>query len=74
MTLDHLGKPFQGEAWYWIEDSYGGGESSTTLPISCKIQNVRIDTGDRHKVLRDIGSPVACHLLKHVCTNKQRRR
>ncbi len=66
MTLDQLGKPFQGEAWYWIEDSYGSGESSTTLPISCKIQSLRIDTGDRHKVLRDIGSPLACHLLKQT--------
>lgn len=66
MTLDKLGQPFQGEAWYWIEDSYAEGESSTTLPISCKVQNVRIDTGDRHKVLKDIGSPLACHLLKQT--------
>lgn len=66
MTLDQLGKPFQGKAWYWVEDSYGGGESATTLPISCKIQSVRVDTGDRHKVLRDIGSPLACHLLKQT--------
>lgn len=66
MTLDQLGKPFQGSAWYWIEDSYGSGESTTTLPISCKIQNIRIDTGDRHKVLRDIGSPLACHLLEQT--------
>jgi len=66
MTLDQLGKPFQGTVWYWIEDTYGDGESATTLPISCKIQNIRIDTGDRHKVLRDIGSPIACHLLKQT--------
>jgi len=66
MTLNRLGLPFQGEAWYWVEESYGSGESSTTLPISCKIQNLRIDTGDRHKVLRDIGSPLACHLLKQT--------
>jgi len=66
MTLDQLGKPFQGTVWYWIEDSYGGGESSTTLPISCKIQNIRVDTGDRHKILRDIGSPLVCHLLKQT--------
>ena len=66
MTLDQIGKPFQGKAWYWVEDTYGGGESSATLPISCKIQNIRIDTGDRHKVLRDIGSPIACHLLKQT--------
>lgn len=66
MALDQIGKPFQGSAWYWVEGSYGGGESGTTLPISCKIQNIRIDTGDRHKVLRDMGSPVACHLLKQT--------
>jgi len=66
MTLDHLGEPFQGTAWYWIEDSYGSGESTVTLPISCKIQNIRVDTGDRHKILRDIGSPVVCHLLQQT--------
>lgn len=66
MALDQLGKPFQGSVWYWIEDSYGGGESATTLPISCKVQNIRVDTGDRHKVLKDIGSPLACHLLKQT--------
>lgn len=66
MTFDHLGMPFQGTAWYWIEDSYGSGESATTIAISCKIQSIRIDTGDRHKVLKDIGSPLACHLLKQT--------
>jgi hypothetical protein len=67
MTLDQLGKPFQGTAWYWLESSYGTADTSTaTLPISCKIQNVRVDTGDRHKVLKDIGSPLACHLLKQT--------
>jgi len=68
MTLDKLGMPFQGTAWYWIEDSYGtvSEPSLNSLPISCKIQNVRIDTGDRHKVLKDIGSPLACHLLKQT--------
>jgi len=66
MTLDKLGMPFQGTVWYWIEDSYGtvSEPSLNSLPISCKIQDIRIDTGDRHKVLRDIGSPLACHLLK----------
>lgn len=67
MTLDQLGKPFQGTAWYWLESSYGTADTSTaTLAISCKIQNVRVDTGDRHKVLKDIGSPLACHLLKQT--------
>lgn len=66
MTLDQLGKPFQGTVWYWIESDYGDGGSGTTLTVSCKVQNVRIDTGDRHKVLKDIGSPLACHLLKQT--------
>ena len=68
MTLNELGKAFQGTAWYWTEDSYGvvSEPSLNSLPISCKIQNIRIDTGDRHKVLRDIGSPLACHLLEQT--------
>jgi hypothetical protein len=66
MVLDKLGRPFQGTIRYWIEDTYGSGESTTTLAVSCKVQNVRVDTGDRHKVLKDIGSPVACHLLKQI--------
>jgi len=69
MVLNQLGKPFQGVAWYWLEDAYGVAQSEPSLnalPISCKIQNIRIDTGDRHKVLRDIGSPVACKLLPQI--------
>ena len=68
MTLDKLGHPFQGTAWYWIENTYGtvSEPSLNSLAISCKIQDVRIDTGDRHKVLRDIGSPLACYLLKQT--------
>ena len=66
MALDSLGLPFTGTIWYWVEDSYGSGESATTLPISCKVQNVRIDSGDRHKVLKDIGSPLACNLLEQT--------
>jgi len=68
MTLNKLGRPFQATAWYWIENEYGvvHDYDSNSLPVSCKIQNVRIDTGDRHKVLKDIGSPLACHLLKQT--------
>lgn len=66
MALDHLGEPFKGTVWYWIEDTYGSGESATTLPISCKVQSVRIDTGDRFKVLKDIGSPLACNFLEQT--------
>jgi hypothetical protein len=65
-TLERVGEPFKGKIWYWVEDSYGSGESTTTLPISCKVQIARIDTGDRHKVLRGIESPLACHLLKQT--------
>lgn len=71
MTLDRIGESFQGTAWYFLEGSYGDGgytsgatSAGTSYAISCKIQNVRIDSGDRHKVLRDIGSPLACHLLE----------
>lgn len=66
MALDELGAPFRGTIWYWTESSYGGGESGTTLPVSCKVQNVRVDTGDRHKGIKDIGSPLTCKLLKQT--------
>lgn len=64
MTLDRMGEPFKGKIWYWRESSFGGGKSGATLPISCKVQNVRINTGDRHKTLKGIESSHACHLLK----------
>lgn len=66
MAITHVGEPFKGKAYYWVEATYGGGETAVTLPISCKIQNIRIDTGDRHKVLKDIGSPLACKLLEQT--------
>lgn len=66
MTLDRLGESFKGSIWYWVESSYGNGESGTTLPISCKVQSVRIDSGDRHKVIKGIESPLACHLLEQT--------
>lgn len=66
MTLNRLGEPFKGTIWYWIEDTYGSGESAATLPISSKVQNVRVDTGDRFKVLKDIGSPLACNFLEQT--------
>jgi len=58
-----LGLPFQGTAWYWVEATYGGGASGTTLPLSCKIQDVRIGIGDRHTSLRGIDNAVVCKLL-----------
>lgn len=68
MALAALGRPFTTSAWYWIENTYGVVTTPTLgkLPISCKIQNIRIDSGDRHKVLRDIGSPLACKLLEQI--------
>ncbi len=66
MALDQIGQPFQGTIHYWVEDSYGSGESAATLPVSCKVQDVRIGTGDRFISLRDIGSALPCHLLKQT--------
>lgn len=64
--MAELGLPFQGSIWYWIEGSFGGGESGTTYAISCKVQDVRIGIGDKHKELRGINSPCACELLEQV--------
>jgi len=61
--MSSLGLPFQNLVWYWQETSYGGGESGTTLPISCKIIDARIGVGDKHKPLRGIDAAYACHLL-----------
>lgn len=62
-----LGRPVSNlSGRYWVETTFGSGESTTTLPISCKIQDVRIDTGDRIKDLRGITSPLVCHFLEQV--------
>ncbi len=65
MAVTKLGKPFDGIIYYWLENTYGVVTeiSLNSLPISCKVQDVRIDSGDRHKSLRDIGSPLVCNLL-----------
>ena len=65
MAMTELGKPFDGIIYYWIEDTYGVVTDITTcsLPISCKVQDVRIDSGDRHKTLRSIESPLVCNFL-----------
>ena len=72
MALDTLGKPFDGIIYYWIEDSYGvvTDITSCSLPISCKVQDVRIDSGDRHKSLRSIESPLVCNFLKQITEPK----
>lgn len=66
MALDRLGEPFHGSIWYWVESSYGGGESGSTLPVSCKVQGARISSGDRQIPLRGFDSPLICHLLKQT--------
>ena len=68
MAMTELGKAFDGIIWYWIEDSYGvvTEVSIGSLPISCKVQDVRIDSGDRHKSLRSIESPLVCHFLQQI--------
>jgi hypothetical protein len=65
MAVTELGKPFDGVIYYWLENTYGVVTeiSLNSLPISCKVQDVRIDSGDRHKSLRDIGSPLVCNFL-----------
>jgi len=68
MAVSDIGHPFQGVAWYWVEDSYGGGESATTLPISSYIQNIRIGTGDKGKDIRHIASAVVAERI--VQTNE----
>lgn len=64
MAVSDIGKPFQGKAWYWVEATYGAGESGSTLPISKYIQDVRIGSGDRHAPIRDIGDPALAALLE----------
>lgn len=66
MVVDELGKPFSGKIWYWVEDSFGSGESSTTLPISRKVLDVRIDTGDLLAPKRGIDKPQADEAIKQV--------
>lgn len=67
MALTELGKAFDGVIWYWLESSYGNATISTaTLPISCKVQNVRIDSGDRIRARRSIESPLVCSFAAKI--------
>jgi len=72
MAMTELGNPFDGTIYYWVEDSYGVVTeiSLNSLPVSCKVQDVRIDSGDRHKSLRSIESPLVCHFLKQITEPK----
>lgn len=66
MAVTRIGEPFKGKIWYWVEATYGGGPSGVTLPVSCKVQDVRVGTGDRHVPLVGIDSPMVCHLLQQT--------
>lgn len=66
MAVTDIGQPFSGKIWYWVESTYGSGESAVTLPVSCKVLDVRVGTGDRHTPLVGIDSPMVCHLLKQT--------
>ena len=60
--------PFQGDAWYVVQPAYDlqPTDGLTSLPISCKILDMRYGIGDKHKVLRGFDAPNACHLLEQV--------
>jgi len=58
MAVSDIGHPFQGKAWYWVEATYGGGASGSTLPISKYIQDIKVGTGDKGKDMRSIESAV----------------
>lgn len=62
--MSSLGLPFQNTVWYWQETSYGGGASGTTLAVSCKVVDVRLGVGDKHKPLRGIDHAWVCSLLE----------
>lgn len=58
--------PFQGEAWYWVESTYGGGASGTTYPISSYIQSIRVGTGDKGKDIRGIQSATVINRIEQT--------
>ena len=66
MATNDIGFPFQARGWYWIESTFGGGPSGTTLPISCYIQSVKIGTGDKTKPIRDISTAQVVLLMEQV--------
>jgi len=66
MAVSDIGHPFQGKAWYWVEASFGGGESGSTLPISKYIQDVKIGTGDKGKDIRSIESAVVAERIEQT--------
>jgi len=58
------GYPFQGGIWYSPEATYKGTPRSTATFISDKVQDVRIDTGDVVRTLRDISSASVCGFVE----------
>ena len=68
MAVTRLGEPFKGKIWYWVENTYGvvSDVSLNSLPVSCKVQDVRVGSGDRHVPIVGIDSPMVCHLLKQT--------
>lgn len=66
MAVSDITHPFQGTAWYWVEASYGGGESGTTNPISKYIQDVKVGTGDKGKDVRSIESAVVIERIEQT--------
>jgi len=67
MAVTEIGRPFNGKIWYTLESTYGVvSDPSLTLPISCKVLDVRVGTGDRHVPLYGIDSSMVCHLLKQT--------
>jgi len=66
MAVSDIGHGFQGVAYYWVESSYGDGESGTTLPISKYIQDIKIGTGDKIKSIRSIEAPYIVKLIEQT--------
>ena len=66
MAVSTIGRPFQGTAWYWIEATFGGGESGTTLDIGKYVQNVAVGTGDKGMDIRSIESAVVAERIEQT--------
>lgn len=66
MAVSDIAHPFQGESWYWVEATYGGGESVTTLDIGKYVQSIAIGTGDKGKDVRSIESAVVAERIEQT--------
>jgi len=64
MAVSTIGNPFQArKPIYWIESSYGGGASGTTLVISKYVHDVKIGSGDKTASIRSIQQ---AHIIKLI--------